>query len=90
MSDSVYFTDADGVRYRVLDGRMHKGATVVANPPAAWVPFRVFRPEQGQRRVYYLRLGEGRAPEPALLELQLARAEYLPVEARHAPAPDPR
>ena len=79
-----------GVRYRVLDARMHQGQMVVANPPAAWAPCRIFRPEQRQRRLYYLRSGEDRAPEPAPVELQLARAEHLPVEARHAPAPDPR
>jgi hypothetical protein len=63
---------------------------VIANPPAAWAVYRVFRPEQGQRRLYYFKPGESRAPEPALLEQQLSRAEYLPSESPHAPAPDPR
>lgn len=90
VADPVYFTDAAGVTYRVLDARMHDGAMVVANPPAAWATFRVFRPEQGQRRLYRFRTGEGRAPEPALLALQLERAEYLPSGPAHEPAPDPR
>jgi hypothetical protein len=89
MSDPVYFSAA-GIRYRVLDGIMRGGAMVVANPPAMWATFRVFRPERGQRRLYYFKPGESRAPEPALLELQLQRAEYLPAERAHAPAPDPR
>lgn len=86
----VYFTAAGGVRYRVLDARMHNGAMVFANPPAAWATFRVFRPEEGQRRLYYLKPGESRAPEPALLEQQLQRAEYLPTGPAHEPAADPR
>jgi hypothetical protein len=90
MTEPVYFTDATGVRYRVLDGIMREGTMVAANPPAAWATFRVFRPEQGQRRLYYLKPGESRAPEPALLELQLQRAEYLPAGPAHEPAPDPR
>jgi hypothetical protein len=62
----------------------------VANPPAAWATFRVFRPEEGQRRLYYFKPGESGAPEPALLEQQLQRAEYLPTGPAHEPAPDPR
>jgi hypothetical protein len=89
-ADPVYFTDAVGVRYRVLDARMHQGQMVVANPPAAWATFRIFRPEQGQRRLYYLKPGESRAPEPALLAQQLERAEYLPTGPVHQPAADPR
>lgn len=34
-----------GVRYRVFDATMHRGEMPVANPPAAWATFRVFRPE---------------------------------------------
>lgn len=90
VSDPVYFTDAAGVRYRVLDGRMHNGAIVAANPPAAWATFRVFRPEQGQRRLYYLKPGESRAPEPALLAQQLERAEFLPTRPPSETAADPR
>lgn len=89
-SCAIYFTDAVGVRYRVLDGTMREGSMVAANPPAMWATFRVFRPEQGQRRLYYFRAGESRAPETVLLEQQLQRAEYLPAEAAHVPAPDPR
>ena len=33
--EPVYFTDAAGVRYRVLDAIMRDGSMVVANPPAA-------------------------------------------------------
>ena len=88
-SEPVYLT-VDNVCYRVLDGRMHNGATVVANPPVAWATFRIFRPERGQRRLYYLKPGESRAPERVLLEQQLQRAEYLPVGPAHEPAPDPR
>lgn len=87
---AVYITDAAGVRYRVLDARMHQGKMAVANPPAAWATFRVFRPEQGQRRLYYFKAGESRAPEPVLLEQQLQRAEYLPSRPPHEPAADPR
>lgn len=71
MSQSVYFTTPDGIRYRVLDAIMREGKMVVANPPPSWARFRVFRPEAGQRRLYYFKPGESRAPEPALLELQL-------------------
>ena len=42
--DPVYFTDAAGVRYRVYDAVMRDGKMVVANPPASWATFRVFRP----------------------------------------------
>lgn len=90
MPESIYVTDSAGVRYRVLDGIMRDGVMVVANPPAAWARFRVFRPAEGQRRLYYLKPGESKALEPALLEQQLHRAEYLPTEEPHAPAPDPR
>ena len=48
------------------------------------------RPESGQRRLYYLKPGESRAPEPALLAQQFERAEFLPTEAPHSPAADPR
>ena len=90
MPAPIYFTAADGVAYRVLDAWMHNGSMVVANPPAGWATFRVFRPEEGQRRLYYLKPGESRAPAPALLELQLARGQYLPADGAHMPAPDPR
>jgi hypothetical protein len=90
MPEPIYFTDAGGVRYRVFDAIMREGKMVVANPPTAWATFRVFRPEQGQRRLYYLKSGESRRPEPALLEQQLQRAEYLPTGPGHAPPADPR
>jgi hypothetical protein len=90
VSKPLYFTDAAGVRYRVLDARMAKGAMVVANPPATWATFRVFRPEQGQRRLHYFKPGESRAPEPALLAQQLARAEYLPSGPPAETVTDPR
>jgi hypothetical protein len=89
MTDPVYIT-VDGVRYRVLDGIMRDGSMTVANPPAMWATFRIFRPEEGQRRLYYLKPGESRAPEQALLALQLQRAEYLPSGPLHEPASDPR
>ena len=73
----VYVTVA-GVEYRVLDGVIRGGEMIVANPPAVWATFRIFRPEAGQRRLTYFTPGESRAPEPALLEHQLKRAEYLP------------
>jgi hypothetical protein len=88
--EPTYFTDAHGVRYRVLDGIMRQGSMAVANPPARWAAFRVFRPERGQRRLYYFKSGESRAPDPALLEQQLQRAEYLPAQPAHVPAADPR
>lgn len=89
MSEPVYVT-ASGVKYRVLDATMHQGKMAVANPPAAWATFRVFRPEEGQRRLYYFKPGESRAPEPVLLEEQLQRAEYLPTGPAYESAPDPR
>lgn len=90
MFEPTYFTDAAGVRYRVFDARMHQGKMAVANPPAQWATFRVFRPAAGQRRLYYFKPGDSRTPEPALLEQQLQRAEYLPSGPAQAPAPDPR
>jgi hypothetical protein len=94
MSEPIYFTDAAGVRYRVLDARMHQGKMALANPPAAWATFRVFRPEQGQRRLYYrlyyFKPGESRAPEPGLLDQQRQRAEYFPSGPAQEPAADPR
>lgn len=62
----------------------------VANPPAPWAWFRVFRPEQGPRRLYYFTPGETRAPDGAELERQLRRAEYLSSGPAHQPAADPR
>jgi peptidoglycan/LPS O-acetylase OafA/YrhL len=71
---------SDGVRYRVLDATMHQGR---------W-PSRIRRRRgrrsassagEGQRRLYYFKPGESRAPEPVLLEQQLQRAEYLPSRA---------
>jgi hypothetical protein len=90
VAERVYVTDAAGIRYRVFDAIMRDGKMVVANPPTAWAKFRVFRPEQGQRRLYYFKPGESRAPEPALLEQQLQRAEYLPSRSVEAPPLDPR
>lgn len=90
MRGPIYFTDAAGVRYRVLDGVMPNGAMVVANPLAAWATYRVFRPVEGQRRPYWVKPEASSTPEPALLEQQLKRAEYLPTVRPHAPAPDPR
>jgi hypothetical protein len=90
MANKVYVIDGEGVRYRVLDARMSKGAMIVANPPAPWATFRVFRPEQGQRRLHYFHPGESRAPDPALLAQQLARAEYLSSGPLQEPAADPR
>lgn len=90
MADPIYFTDATGVRYRVLDAIMRAGRMVHANPPAAWATFRVFRPAEGQRRLYYFRPGESRAPEPVLLEQQLQRAEWLPERPYESPSIDPR
>jgi hypothetical protein len=89
-SAAVVYLTVDGVRYRVLDARMHQGKMAVANPPAAWATFRVFRPEEGQRRLYYFKPGESRAPEPVLLEQQLQRAEYLPKKAPENRDFDPR
>lgn len=89
-SEPVYFTDTAGVRYRVFDGTMKDGKTVVANPPAPWAKFRIFRPAEGSRRLYYFQPGEPRAPDGAELERQLRRAEYLPATATHEPAADPR
>lgn len=85
----VYVT-VEGVRYRVLDATMHQGKMAVANPPAVWATFRVFRPEEGHRRLYYFRGGESRAPEPVLLEQQLQRAEYLPTHKYQDTLIDPR
>lgn len=84
LSEPIYSATVDGVRWWVLDARMHQGTMVVANPPAAWATLRVFRPEQRQRRLYYLKPGESRAPKPALFALRLERAEFLPAEKRQA------
>lgn len=90
MAEPVYVTDAAGVRYRVLDARMSKGAFVVANPPAAWATCRVFRPKEGMRRLYYFKPGETRSPDRVGLERQLSVAEYLPAQKYEAPNLDPR
>jgi hypothetical protein len=90
MSNPVYFTDDAGVRYRVLDARMAKGEWTFANPPASWATCRIFRPKEGMRRLYYFKPGESRAPEPALLEAQLQRAEYLPSHKPDDQPLDPR
>jgi hypothetical protein len=66
------------VRYRVLDAIMRKGQMVVANAPAALATFRLFQLEDGQRRLYYFKPVESRAPKAALLAQQLQRAKYLP------------
>lgn len=89
MTEPTYVT-VDGVRYRVFDATMHQGKMSVANPPSAWATFRVFRPQEGQRRLYYFKPGESRAPEPALLEQQLQRAEYLPSNKYEDRLVDPR
>ena len=89
-SQPVYFTDAAGVRYRVFDAVMRAGETIVANPPASWAKFRIFRPAEGSRRLYYFQPGEPRAPDAAELERQLRRAEFLPTTSPHQPAADPR
>lgn len=91
MPEPLYVTDAAGVSYRVLDAVIHDGKMVVANPPTAWATFRVFRPEVGQRPLYYFKPGETRAMEPVLLEQQLERAEYLPTHKLDSrERPDPR
>lgn len=89
-SDPVYFTDAAGVRYRVFDAAMSDGKTVVANPPAPWAKFRIFRPAEGHRRLYYFQPGETRAPDGAELERQLRVAAYLPIDPPHEAPLDPR
>lgn len=88
--DPVYFTDATGVRYRVLDATMRAGQMIVANPPAPWATFRVFRPQDGFRRLYYFKPGEPRAPDGAELERQLRRAEWLPAQKYEPVHQDPR
>lgn len=88
--DPVYFTDASGVQYRVLDACMAKGVMVAANPPVPWATFRVFRPREGTRRLYYFKTGEPRTPDGAELERQLRMAEWLPAERYEAPNLDPR
>lgn len=90
MTDPVYLAASDGVRYRVFDATMRQGKMAIANPPAAWAKFRVFRPAEGMRRLYYFQPGESRAPEPALLEQQLQRAEYLPAQKYEDKLIDPR
>jgi hypothetical protein len=90
MSDPVYVTDAHGVRYRVLDARMTKGAWAFANPPAPWATCRIFRPKEGMRRLYYFKPGETRAPDGAELERQLRVAEYLPAQRYEPQNLDPR
>jgi hypothetical protein len=90
MTDAIYFTDAAGVRYRVLDARMAKGVWAFANPPAPWATCRIFRPKEGMRRLYYFKPGEPRAPDGAELERQLRVAEYLPAQKYQAPKMDPR
>ena len=90
LSDApVYFTDACGVRYRVLDAMIRDGDMIVANPPIAFALFRVFRPETGQQRVYWLKPGEIRAPEPLLLERQLRSADFLRTASQRADEVEP-
>jgi hypothetical protein len=85
----VYFTDARGMRYRVLDAIMRDGDMIVADPPTAGAMFRVFRPETGQQRVYWLRPGENRAPEAPLLERQLRGADFLRTASQRADEVEP-
>jgi hypothetical protein len=85
----VYFTDAAGVRYRVLDAIVRDGDMIQANPPTAWATFRVFRPETGQQRVYWLKPGESRAPEPPILERQLRDADFLRTASQRADEVEP-
>ena len=65
VGEAIYFTDASGVQYRVLDARMHDGKMVVANPLASWATYRVFRSAEGMRRLYLFKPGEPRAPDGA-------------------------
>jgi hypothetical protein len=88
--DPVYFTDAADVRYRVLDATMRDGRWVYANPPASWAAYRLFRPAEGQRRLYRFTAGEPRAPDGAELERQLRRAEFMPSQPVRTFQGDPR
>lgn len=42
MTTPVYFTDADGERWRVLDARWRGGRWYYADPPVRWATTRVF------------------------------------------------
>ena len=85
----VYVTDAGGVRYRVLDAIIHDGDMIFANPPVARASFRVFRPETGQQRVYWLKPGDSRAPDLLLLERQLRGADFLRTASQRADEVEP-
>lgn len=77
MAGALYFTDADGVEYRVLDTRLRNGKTLYADPPAAWAVNRTFRPRDGWWRLYTFAPGEDRTPSKEALRRQLATAGYL-------------
>lgn len=89
MTRAVYFTDADGVRYRVLDAVMGERPLTVANPPASWASIRVFRTRSGMRWVYTFRRDETRAPGPLELARQLDAADVLPAEIHGHRSEDP-
>ena len=74
---AIYFTAPDGIVYRVLDVVMKDGLMHASNPPASWAKSRVFRPQQGDRRLYRFAKGENREPSRDHLLRQFELAEYL-------------
>ena len=77
---AVYFTCADGTRYRVYDTTFSGGKRQqrpVGDPAAT---ARVFVPNGGVRRSYTFKKGDIRVLAEQTLEQQLRESAYLPSE----------
>ena len=90
--DALYFTSADGTRWRVYDvcfGPPHseRGKRRGFKPPEPRANYRWFVSANGVERC--VRLGVERAVTPEVLARQLAQSEYLGTQTfdapRHAP-----
>jgi hypothetical protein len=69
-----YVTSAEGIEYRVLDGIRAARGLVLANPPAYWARWRIFRPREGPRLACQLAPYQVREPTEEVLRTQLRHA----------------
>lgn len=86
----VYWTDRNGVRWRVYDVRYREGRIQRWDAPSSRGTHRAFVAASGVKRLYVFTRGEKRQLTETILQAQLERSEYLPNSGPAMPVTDPR
>jgi hypothetical protein len=88
---AVYYHAEDGTVYRVLDTLFARGRHTVVATASRPSHYRIFRPNEGPRRIYKFRdLAEERTVTLELLALQLRAAEFMATQRPGQDVTDPR